>query len=282
MHSDMATTLAARPPFRLSWQMAIPYAAFYVACLAIPFYGISWRALAIFAGSYFSRMLFLSIGYHRYLAHRAFDTSRAMQFVLALLGALTIQGGPLWWAQTHRHHHRHADTPEDLHAPRYYGFWYAHFGWFLDARNFRADPAKVADLAMYPELRWLVSELRVPIYVGYAWLMYWLGGMQGLLWGFCLATVLLWNLTHWVQSVSHTAGGYRRYASDDDSRNHLVIGLFGLGEWHNNHHYSPSAARQGHVWWELDVGYGALVILRGLGLVWNLREPRRPRAAESG
>jgi stearoyl-CoA desaturase (delta-9 desaturase) len=268
-----------RVPFRLCWQMAVPYAGFYVACLAIPFYGVSWRALGLFAASYFARMLFLSIGYHRYLAHRAFETSRAMQFVLALLGTLTLQGGPLWWAQTHRHHHRHTDTPDDLHAPRYYGFWYAHFGWFLDARHFRADPSKVPDLASYPELRWLDSELRVPLYVGYAWLMYWLGGMQGLLWGFCLATVVLWNLTHWVQSVSHTAGGYRRYDSDDDSRNHVLVGLLGLGEWHNNHHHSPSSARQGHVWWELDVGYGVLKALSWSGLVWNLRAPRRPRAA---
>jgi stearoyl-CoA desaturase (delta-9 desaturase) len=270
---------AAPARFQISWAMAIPYAAFYVACLAIPFYGVSWRAIGLFAASFFARMLFLSIGYHRYLAHRAFETSRATQLVLAVLGTLTIQGGPLWWAQTHRHHHRHADTPQDVHAPSHHGFLYAHFGWFLDVRHVKADHRKVPDLARFAELRWLDSELRIPLYVGYALLMYWLGGMQGLLWGFCLATVALWNLTHWVQSGSHTLGGYRRYPSADASRNHVVIGLISLGEWHNNHHHSPSSSRQGHAWWELDVGYYLLTAMSWVGLVWNLKQPRRPREA---
>lgn len=266
-------SMAAPAEFRLSWGMAVPYVAFYLACLAIPFVGVSWRAIEICAASYFVRMLFLTISYHRYFAHRAFETSRLMQFVLGVLGALIIQGGPLWWAQTHRHHHRHADTPADLHAPRFFGFWYAHFGWFLDDRLGRTDPSKVRDLARYPELRWLDSAWRIPLYLAYAGLMYGLGGAQGFVWGFCVATILLWNLTHWVQSGAHSLGGYQRFPAGD-SRNHVVVGLLGLGEWHNNHHDSPSAACQGRVWWEVDVGYAVLRLLEWSGLIWNLRPPR--------
>ena len=202
-----------------------------------------------------------------------------MQFVLALLGALTLQGGPIWWAQTHRHHHRHTDTPQDIHSPRHHGFWYSHFGWFLTERYYKADYRTIPDLARYPELRWVDSELRIVLYVAYAWLMYRLGGLQGILWGFCLATVLLWNITHWVQSFSHSVGGYRRYQTRDDSRNHTLLGLLSLGAWHNNHHHAPSSAREGHVWWEIDVTYYILKAMSWVGLVWDLREFERSRRA---
>lgn len=266
----------------ICWRVLIPYAAFYLACLAIPWYGVSWRAIGLLAASFFVRMFFLGASYHRYFAHRAFRTTRAMQLVLALLGSLTVQGGPIWWAQTHRQHHRHADTPRDLHSPRHHGFWYAHVGWFLLDRHYKVDYRTIPDLAKYPELRWVDSELRVVLYVALGWLFYRLGGMQGLLWGFCLSTVLLWNVTHWVQSFSHSVGGYRRYPTDDSSRNHAVLGVLSLGEWHNNHHHAPSSARQGHVWWEIDVTYYGLKVLSWVGLVWNLRQIGHSRQPELG
>jgi stearoyl-CoA desaturase (Delta-9 desaturase) len=268
-----------RDPSGICWQVLIPYAGMYLACLALPFYGVSWRAVWLLAVSFFVRMFFLSAGYHRYFAHRAFQTSRPVQFLLGLFGALTIQGGPLWWAQTHRQHHRHTDTPQDLHSPTHYGLLYAHFGWFLRDRFYKIDYARIPDLAKYAELRWLDSELRVVLYLAYGWLVYWLGGIQGLLWGFCLSTVLLWNISHWVQSFSHAMGGYRRYQSNDHSRNHFLIGVLSLGEWHNNHHHAPSSARQGQVWWEIDVTYYVLKVLSWVGLVWNLRQFERSPGA---
>jgi fatty-acid desaturase len=39
----------------------------------------------------------VTIGYHRYLSHRSFKTSRVFQFVLAWLGCSAAQKGPLWW-----------------------------------------------------------------------------------------------------------------------------------------------------------------------------------------
>ena len=50
----------------------------------------------------------------RYFAHRAYKTSRAVQFLLAFLAQSSAQRGILWWAATHRHHHKHSDTPEDV------------------------------------------------------------------------------------------------------------------------------------------------------------------------
>ncbi|MEC7298883.1 MAG: anhydro-N-acetylmuramic acid kinase, partial [Pseudomonadota bacterium] len=46
-------------------------------------------------------------------------------------GALAMQGDPSEWVSSHRHHHKHCDTPKDPHSP-YEGFWWSHIGWVLD------------------------------------------------------------------------------------------------------------------------------------------------------
>jgi stearoyl-CoA desaturase (delta-9 desaturase) len=219
-------------------------------------------------------MVALGIGYHRYFSHRAFKTSRAMQFLLALVGVTTVQRGPLWWARTHRQHHRLTDTPEDLHSPKHSGFFYSHWGWFMNPTNFGTDYPKVPDLSRYPELVALDKPyVHHFVIAAYVTGLYYLAGFTGIVYGFAISTVLLWNISHCIQSVSHLWGGYRRFDSDDDSRNHVLIGVLSLGEWHHNHHHLPGSARQGLAWWELDVNYGILRVLAWLGLIWDLRLP---------
>ena len=251
----------------------IIYAAVHLGALAAFFApGPVLTGVAILAGSYFLRIFGLGAGYHRYFAHRSFKTSRAMQVVLALLGMTALQRGPLWWAETHRAHHRGADTPQDIHSPVYHGFWYSHWGWFFNPRHQKTHLEKVPDLACSPELVWLDSatatNIVVLLYVTGLCLLF---GLQGFLWGFCLATVCTWHTTHWIQSFSHRYGGYRNFENRDSSRNHWLLGVVSLGEFHNNHHYRPSSARQGHHWWELDLTYWVLRLLAVFGLVWDVR-----------
>jgi stearoyl-CoA desaturase (delta-9 desaturase) len=260
---------------RINLEIAIPYFGLYVgAVVGVWAVGISWKAVAVCAGSFFFRMVWIGIAYHRYFSHRAFKTSRAMQFVMAVLGVLGVSRGPLWWAWTHRAHHRHTDKPLDLHSPRHLGFFRAHWGWFLDPANDETDYDKIADFARYPELvaidhaRWYY----IPIAL-YALGLYAIAGWTGVVYGLAVSTVILWNVTHWIQSLSHYAGGYRHFDSDDDSRNHFFLGLFSLGEWHHNHHHLPGSARQGFTWWEIDVNWWILLLMEKLGLIWDLRRP---------
>jgi stearoyl-CoA desaturase (Delta-9 desaturase) len=260
----------------ISMDILILYALLHVACLSVFFTQSTWRGLSVGLASFFLRAFGLGVGYHRYFAHRSFKTSRAFQFVLAVLGSLAIQRGVLWWAETHRDHHRNADTDSDIHSPSHKGFIYAHSGWFLDEKNRQTKVSSVMDLARYPELVWL-NDWRwyfLPI-LSYSSLLYIFFGGEGLLWGIAISTVALWHATHWIQSMSHSYGGYRRCPSSDNSRNHWLLGVLTLGEFHNNHHYSPSSCRQGFVWWEIDVGYYVLRLLKSLGVVWDLRVPSK-------
>ena len=292
-NGDPPSTAAGRED-RIDWLRAVPFIGLHVGCLAVPLVGVSPLALWVAAGLYALRMFALTGFYHRYFSHRAFRTSRPMQFVFAVLGASCVQRGPLWWAAQHRHHHVHADRIEDLHAPARVGFWRSHMGWFLTPRAFGTDLERVSDLARYAELRWLnrydtlVPALLGVVLYGAGWLLerhapqLGTSGGQLLVWGLFVSTVLLFHATVTINSLAHRFGS-RRFATRDDSRNNWLLALLTFGEgWHNNHHFYPGSARQGLRWWELDLTWLGLKALAALGLVWDLKPMPAAMAAQAG
>lgn len=255
---------------------SLPFWGVQVAAVAgVVWFGWSWAGLVLALGLYYLRMFFVSAGYHRYFSHRAFKTSRTLQFILALGGTLSVQKGVLWWAANHRIHHRYADQPGDVHSPSRDGIWWAHVGWILSSRYVETDWKRIKDFARYPELRWLNRHYLVPP-IGLAVLLFAFGGAWALLWGFFVSTTLLWHGTFCINSFAHLIGT-RRFATPDTSRNNLALALITMGEgWHNNHHHLPSAANQGIRWWEIDATYYLLLALARLGLVWGVRSWRGP------
>ncbi len=69
----------------------IPFALVHLACLGAIWTGIGWKAVAIGVALYWPRIFAVGAGYHRYFSHRAYETSRAFQFVLAVLAQTTAQ-----------------------------------------------------------------------------------------------------------------------------------------------------------------------------------------------
>lgn len=268
---------------RIDWLRTAPFIAMHLACLCVLWVGFSPVALAVAAALYVVRMFALTGFYHRYFSHRTFRTSRSVQFVFALIGASSVQRGPLWWAAHHRVHHRHTETALDPHSPRVHGFLWSHVGWFLTPRGFRTDLSRVADLAKFPELRILDRyDTLVPVLLAAA--VYGLGvllhhvapqlgtsGGQMLVWGFFVSTVVLFHATVTINSLAHRFGT-RRFDTRDDSRNNLWLALITFGEgWHNNHHFVPGSARQGFRWWEIDLTWYGLRLMSALGLVHGLK-----------
>ncbi len=247
------------------------YWGIHAAALLVFVVGAPLEAVLLGVATYAIRVFGITGGYHRYFAHKSYKTSRVFQFVMAWLACSATQKGPLWWAGTHRRHHRYADAPGDPHSPRE-GFYYAHQGWIFDSK-WEGTPAEaMRDFAAYPELVWLNKNHWVPP-LTLAVLCYAIGGFAGLVWGFAVSTTLLWHATYSVNSISHIFGR-RRYETADTSRNNWLIALLTFGEgWHNNHHYYMASVRQGFFWWELDVTYYVLRALAALGIVWDLRLP---------
>jgi stearoyl-CoA desaturase (Delta-9 desaturase) len=262
----------SEPSHRIDWLRVLPFIALHLACLSVIWVGVSVTAVSAAALLFALRMFAVTGFYHRYFSHRAFRTSRAAQLVFAVLGASAAQRGPLWWASHHRHHHAHADRPQDSHSARQHGFLWSHLGWFLAPANFPARLERVRDFARYPELRFLDRfDVTVPSLLGVGLFLI---SPQIFVWGFCISTVALYHATFTINSLAHRYGT-RRYDTPDDSRNNFWLALLTFGEgWHNNHHHSPGVARQGERWWELDLTYYGLRLLAALGIIWDLRERR--------
>ena len=263
----------------------------HIACLAALETGVSAVAVAVASAAYALRAFGITAGFHRLLAHGSFKAGRATQFILTLLGSLATQGGPLWWVSHHRNHHRYSDSAGDLHSPRERGFWQAHMGWMWDKASFETPATNVKELHRFPEIKALQRyyPLLIPLQ---ALAFYGLGallghyfpdsgtsGAQMLVWGFVISTVALWHATFMVNSVCHV-WGRRVYETGDTSTNNPIVAILTLGEgWHNNHHKFAYSARHGLEWWQLDLTYLSLRGLEALGLVSDLKLPRKIEAA---
>ncbi len=268
------TALRAADDRRTAWLF---FGLMHLSLLGVFFVGWSWIALAVMVAMYVIRMFAITGFYHRYFSHRSFKTSRIAQFIFGFWGATAAQQGPLWWAAHHRHHHQHSDQPQDLHSVKQSGFFHAHMGWVTENAETRYE--RIPDWTKFPELMWLEKyHLLAPVVAGAA--MFGLGellsgfgtsGLQMLIWGFFVSTVLLYHGTFSINSLSHVWGS-RRYATKDDSRNNFWLALITLGEgWHNNHHYYATSTRQGFFWWEIDLTYYGLWGMSKLGLVWDFK-----------
>lgn len=280
---EAAMTSGARrkQPSRGRARVGLPFTLVHLGVLAVPVVGWSWVALCGAAVLYVTRMLGITVFYHRGFAHRAFKMRRPVQLAGALLGAAAGQRGPLWWAATHRVHHRYTDRPGDPHSPVSDGFLHSHIGWLF--RPLPAAPGNVTDLARFPELR-LVDRYHhiAPVLTAVA--AFGAGaalnridpalhtsGPQMLVWGFFVSTTLLYHATFSVNSVAHRFGR-QRFATGDASRNNGWVALLTLGEgWHNNHHRSPASARQGLTRLELDPSWWFIRALAALHLVGGPR-----------
>ncbi len=281
-------------PRKIDLVRVLSFLAVHLSVIAVIWVGWSWTAVIVAVVLYLLHMFAITGFYHRYFSHRAFKTSRALQFVFALIGNSAAQRGPLWWAAHHRHHHTCADTPDDDHSPTVHGFVWSHVLWFMTNANFRTRMERVRDYLTYPELVFLDRydalaplALIALLYAAGAALGRWLpqlgtNGPQLVIWGFSISTVVTYHATFTINSLDHLWGS-RRYATPDTSRNNLLLALLTLGEgWHNNHHHYPATARQGFFWWEVDVTYYVIRLMALCGLVWDVRPlPEHARTVPS-
>jgi stearoyl-CoA desaturase (delta-9 desaturase) len=234
-----------------------------------------WMALFLW---WVSGSLGIGMGYHRLLTHRGYRSPKWVEYFLTVCGTLALEGGPIFWVGIHRIHHQLTDRPGDPHSPRD-GKWWSHMGWVLMGRSLHQNTQDHDLTAYVPDLRKdrfyvLLSKWHwVPLVV-LAVALYLFGGWNYVLWGIFLRTTVGLHATWLVNSATHLWGS-QRFATGDDSRNNLLVALMTFGEgWHNNHHAHPSSARHGLKWWEIDMNWYGIRVLRLLGLATQIKLPR--------
>ena len=258
---------------RLNWLTTVVLVLLHAGAFAALFF-FSWRALAVAAVTYcVTTGLGISMGYHRLHTHRSYKVPTAIEYFFALCGALTLEGGPIFWVAVHRVHHQNSDLPGDPHSPRD-GAWWSHVGWILTGEtnhnNTRMMSKYAPDLARHRFYLWLNNYHWVPSVV-LAVLMLAIGGLPILLWAMFARIVFGLHATWLVNSATHMWGA-RRFATRDDSRNNWWVALISFGEgWHNNHHAHPTSARHGLAWYEFDPSWLLIKLLRACGIAKSVQ-----------
>jgi fatty-acid desaturase len=261
---------------KLSWVSVGFFTIVHALALLAPWF-FSWSALGItILLHWFLGSIGICLGYHRLLSHRSFQVPKWLEYVIALIGAAALQGGPIFWIAGHRLHHAHTEDEEkDPYSARK-GFWWSHMLWILYPKSDFFDADKyfryAPDLARDPFYLWLDKYfllLQIPVGVG----LYLLGGWSYVIWGMCVRSVFLWHSTWFINSVTHM-WGYRTFETNDNSRNLWWAAIVTYGEgWHNNHHAYPNVAKAGWRWWEVDVTWWAIQVLRAFGLATKVVMP---------
>jgi stearoyl-CoA desaturase (delta-9 desaturase) len=223
----------------------------------------------------------ICLGYHRLLSHRSFQVPKWLEYAIALIGASALQGGPIFWIAGHRLHHAYTeDEIKDPYSARK-GFWWSHLLWMIYPRpeffNKELYQRFAPDLARDPFYCWL-DRYSLLMQVPLAVVLYLLGGWSFIVYGVFVRIVLLWHSTWLINSVTHM-WGYKTFPTEDNSRNLWWAAIFTYGEgWHNNHHAYPNVAKAGWRWWELDMTWWAIWVLKTVGLAKKVVMPPAAKA----
>jgi fatty-acid desaturase len=274
----------------IRWAIVIALVLVHTLALtaALPWL-FSWSGLLLMiAGLYFFGTLGINLCFHRLLTHRSFKCPRWLEKILTCLGLCNMQGSSIHWVAAHRAHHQHSDHRPDPHSPLVSFFW-SHIGW-LCVWNKKSDSleglsAYAGDLCRDP------FHFKLEKHSNWIWIwlthavLFFIGGfvfgsifndglrmgLSWLVWGVLVRMVAVWHITWAINSVTHV-WGYRTHNTPDNSKNNWLMGLVGMGEgWHNNHHANQRMAAHGQRWWEIDVTYWSIWVLKKLGLAWDLR-----------
>jgi stearoyl-CoA desaturase (delta-9 desaturase) len=265
--------------------VVVPFAGVLAAIILLWNRAVDWTDLGILAAMYIITAVGITVGFHRLLTHRAFQTYPWLERTFAVMGSLAVEGSVLDWVADHRKHHAHADKEGDPHSPHVghgsglRGLWHAHTGWLLETQG-QADWKRYAG-ELYEDKRMrrigkrfpvlVVVTLVIPTLAGFVLHGFTLGGaLRGYIWGGLVRIFLVHHVTWSVNSICHFFGR-RRFDIEDQSTNVAWLAVFSLGEsWHHNHHAFPRSAYHGLRWWELDLSGLFISGLARIGLAWNV------------
>ena len=207
---------------------------------------------------------------HRSQTHRSVSFHPAVNHFMRFWLWLTTGMVTKQWVAIHRSHHQHSDTEQDPHSPKVYGIWrVVLMGWRL-----YNDAAKDANFVFQygkgTPKDWIERRLYTPHHRLGILLMLVIDLVLFGPWGFVVWGVQMIWIPLWAAGVINGCGhfwGYRNMNNGDSSRNLWPWAVWiGGEELHANHHDNGAAAKFSQKWWEFDIGWMYIQILKFFGL----------------
>ncbi len=207
---------------------------------------------------------------HRSQAHRSVTFNPVIAHFMRFWLWLTTGMVTRQWVAIHRKHHQGSDTESDPHSPKVYGIWRVLFLGAVLYHEASKDKDMVNTLGRGCPDDWVERNIyathsRLGISLCLLLDIAVFGGVGAIVWLVQMAWIPFWaagvinGLAHW--------SGYRNYDVPDTSRNLIPWGIWiGGEELHNNHHGDGTSAKFSLRWWEFDIGWMYITILKSLGL----------------
>jgi len=265
--------------------VVVPFLALLLAIVLLWNRAVGAIELSVMAFMYIITGLGITVGYHRMLTHKAFQSGKAVEYFWAIMGSMAVQGPAIAWVADHRKHHAHTDEEGDPHSPHVgqgsglKGLWFAHVGWLTKTQGSAEFRKYAPDLCEDKGMRWISRNflafvglsLLIPFALGFVLHGFSLtGGLWTLLWAGFVRMFFLHHATWSINSVCHFFGR-RRFDVEDKSTNVAWLAIPTFGEsWHHNHHAFPRSAVQGLKPWEIDISAAVINVMERLGLVHNV------------
>jgi stearoyl-CoA desaturase (delta-9 desaturase) len=263
----------------INWPISIGLGGVHLGALAAFWPGFfSWTAVFLMIGlCIFTSAIGISLGFHRMLTHRGLRLIVPLNYIVAFLGTLALQGGPITWVATHRAHHAAADREGDPHGTNI-GFFWAHCEWLLQKNEWvptAAEKARIAADLINDPIYQLLDRSNVQLQILLGLVLFVAGGWSFVIWGIFVRLVLMYHTTWLVNSAAHMFG-YRTYKTNDRSTNNWWVAILSWGEgWHNNHHAFQFSARHGLRWFEFDPVWLIIRTLKLVRLAYDVKVPTK-------
>ena len=274
----------------MGFGVGLPFLGLVAAVVLLWGQGVGWLDMGLLVGGYVVTALGVTVGFHRLFTHRAAEVKPVVRLALRHrrvdvqpgAGAPVVRdppppppaqrprGRPPLPAPARRG--RRARCCAACGTPTSAGCSSpSRRAWPAPCPTSLADPV----LCFVDKYCWLWVFLGWALPGAFAGLVTrsWVGALGGFLWGGLVRTFLLHHVTWSINSVCHV-WGTRPFDGPDHSRNNAVFGVLAFGEgWHNNHHAFPTSARHGLRWWQIDMSYWLILLLRALHLASDVRVP---------
>ena len=215
-------------------------------------------------------ILCVTLYLHRSQAHRGVTfhpiIEHFMRFWLWLTTGMITQQ----WVAVHRKHHRFSDQEGDPHSPHVFGLNKVLTQGALLYSKAAKDQDMIKQYGVGTPDDWVEKN----VYSKYNFLGITLLLFLNLLcfsyWGFLVWGIQMIWIPFWAAGVVNGLGhwvGYRNGETRDQSRNLGPWGIvIGGEELHNNHHLDPASPRLSRKWFEFDIGWFWINVLKSIRL----------------
>lgn len=267
----------------INWPAAIVLiSTLIIALTVVPWYlyqyGVSLAVWAWFFVFMVWTGMSITAGYHRLMAHRAYETHPAIKYFLLLGATLAMESSAYDWCSGHREHHRYVDDEHDDPYASTRGFWFSHMGWMLKKYpSGEFDYKNIPDLKQDKVLDFQHKHYSILVFLTNIVLVGGLGLALNDLWGTLLIVgilriVLTHHFTFFINSLCHMYGS-RPFTDENTARNNPILAILTWGEgYHNYHHYFQYDYRNGVKWWQYDPTKWFIAGLAKIGLAKNLKK----------